>query len=75
MERRERRPNEQKVRLSEEELDALRAVRREQNLESDAHALRWCIRRVRDLSLCAQRKRRRRGQVQEGPGAGLPVAK
>ena len=75
MERCERRTYEQKVRLSEQELDDLRTVRREQNLESDAHALRWCVQRVRDLSRAAQRKRRQRGQPQQGPDAGLPVAK
>jgi hypothetical protein len=75
MERRERRVYEQKVRLSEEELDAVRTVRREHNLESDAHALRWCVQRVRDLSRGAARKRRQREQRQPGPAAGLPVAK
>jgi hypothetical protein len=55
MERRERRIYEQKVRLNEDELDVVRKVRREQNLESDAHALRWCVQRVSQPALCDPR--------------------
>lgn len=75
MERSERRIYEQKVRLNEDELDVVRKVRREQNLESDAHALRWCVLRVRDLSRAGERQRRRRARMQRGPDTGLPVAK